>query len=314
MKKIIKKYSFLIGLAIFGLIITRLDLSQLTDIFAEINYLYLLLAIAILPPLLAIKAYRWNYLKKKQKIYYSFKESFLIYNVGFYIGMITPARFGEIIKVIYLKKDNHNTGQSLASVVLDRIFDVVFLLFFGSLGMIFFIRLFKEQIVFIFLFLLFIIILLLLIKSKWHKVFMKKFFYLIVPTKYQKSWKLYHQDFISSIKNYKVKNYIYAFVITFFSWIAYYVMAYFSAKSIDINEISFFVIAVTATISALATMLPISILGLGTREASIILVFSIFGISPETALSFSFLILFLNILTALIGFASWVIKPIPISN
>lgn len=309
-----KKYSFLIGIVIFILIISRLDLHELILVLNDINYFYLFLGFLLSFPILTIKVYRWNYLMKKQNINYSFKDSFLMYGTGMYIGIITPGRLGELSKIAFLKKNN-SLGKSTVSVVVDRLTDLIFLLFFGYFGFFLFFSLFKNLILILTLILVFSLILLItFLKTNIIKFLLKKMLNLIIPAKYQKSWKINFQDFINELKIYKLKNYLFIFLITAFSWFIYYFQTYLLAKSIGINNLSFLFISIAVTIAGLVTLLPISILGIGTRDVTLIGLFNAFSINQETTVSFSFLILLIGILTGLACSICWLIKPIQFSK
>ena len=310
-----KKYSFLIGLIIFVFIVTRLDFDKLLLVLIEINHLYFILGFLLLFPILITKAYRWNYLKKKQNISYSLKDSFLMYGAGMYLGILTPGRLGEISKILYLKNDRYSIGKSSVGVILDRMSDLLFLLIFSYLGMFFFFSLFRDFILLLTFSLIFILILLIIfLRTNLIQLSFKKIFNLIVPLKYQKSWKLNFQDFINDLKIYKSKDYLFISLITVFSWLIYYLQMFFLAKSINITNIPFLYLSIAVAIAGLLTILPISVLGMGTRDAVLILFFSIFLIPNETTVSFSMLILLMSVLMALIGLACWLIKPIQISN
>ena len=310
-----KKYSFLIGLIIFIFIIARLDFNKLILILYKINYLYLFLSFLLLFPILIIKAYRWNYLKKKQLIIYNLKDSFLMYGTGIYFGILTPGRLGDLIKVIYLKNNQCSLGKSLVSVILDRLSDLFFLIFFGYLGMFLFFPSFQNFILlFTFILIPGLIILIIFLRSKLIQLILKKIFDFITPVKYQKSWKINFQDFINNFKIYKFRNYLFVFLITAFSWFIYYFQAYLLTKSIGINNLSFLFISIAVTIAGLVALLPVSILGIGTRDTILIGFFSIFYINQEVTVAFSFLILLMSVLMGLIGFFCWLIKPIHISK
>jgi len=108
MSKILKKYSFLIGIIIFILILNKLEFREIINIFDKINFYYFSSAVLLLIPLLLIKAYRWNYIKKTQGIIFSIKDSFLINNISLAIGFITPGRLGELTKILYLKNKKYS--------------------------------------------------------------------------------------------------------------------------------------------------------------------------------------------------------------
>jgi uncharacterized protein (TIRG00374 family) len=264
--------------------------------------------------MLAAKGLRWNYLKKKQGIVYSFKDSFLMYTAGMYIGILTPGRLGEITKALYLKKDGHSMGKSLVGAVLDRIIDLFFLLIFVFLGALFFLADYKKQvmifagglIVAIFLFMIFLKIGLI----NW---FLNKIFIILVPKKYRDSWKTNFQDFINDFKIYNLKDYIYILVITVISWILYYLQMYVLAKGININ-VSFFYLSLSITVAGFITLIPISISGIGTRDAALILMLTPFSIDKSRVIAFSALVFLMSIVIALTGLICWLIKPIRFKN
>jgi len=313
--KFIKKYSFLIGLIIFIFIVVRLDFNELIIVLSKANFFYLFGAFLLLFPILITKAYRWNYLKKRQGINYSLKESILMYGSGMYIGIITPGRLGDFSKIAYLKNNQCSFGKSAVSVILDRIIDLLFLLILGYLGLFLFFSFFKNLILISTIILIFsLIILIVFLKINSFKLFLEKLFNLIIPSKYQKSWKINLQDFINGLKIYKTKDYLFILLITGLSWLFYYLQAFILTRSIGISNISFLYISICITIVGLVNLLPISILGLGTRDALLILLFSTFSISQETIIGFSFLILLIAILMGLICFTCWLIKPIQLSK
>ncbi len=310
----IKKYSFVIGLIIFVLILFKLDLLKLINILNKINYFYFGLACLMLILLIITKSYRWNYLKKKQIINYSFKDSFLMYNTGLFLGILTPGRLGDLSKILYLKNDNYSLGKSSVSVILDRLSDLLFLIVFGYLGMFLFFSFFQNLVIILtIIFILIPVLMFVFFKNNLIQIFLKKIFNSLIPLKYQKSWQLNFQDFIKNLKYYKFKEYFSVFLITLLSWLIYYSQMFFLAKSIGITNISPLYLSISVTITAFVILLPISFLGLGTREATLIFLFSFFSISKELSVSFSLLMLSMTLLSALIGLICWFIKPIHIS-
>ncbi|MBL7148208.1 MAG: flippase-like domain-containing protein [Nanoarchaeota archaeon] len=314
MKKIIEKYSFLIGLFILTIIIYRLDFSALYFCFKKINYLPLIPAVFLTLPLIFIKSWRWNYLKKIQGINYSLIDSFLMYGIGMAIGSFTPGRLGEISKIGYLKNDGYSIGQSLVSVIIDRLSDLFFLITFGYFGIIFLFG-FSEKITSVFSIIIFIIIILaFIVKKQFIRQLIKKIFSILIPLRYQKTWKVNFQDLLNGIKKYRPKNYFYFFLITLFSWIIYYIQIYFFAKSTHLDIIPPIYLIITITVSSLITLLPLSFLGIGTRETTLIILFSSFNINTETIVLFSQLILLDYLLIGIIGAIFWKIKPLPLKQ
>ena len=310
----IKKYSFLVGFFLLIFVIYRLDLEAFFLALKKINYSLLILAMLLTLPIILCKAWRWNYLKKNQGINYKLSGSFLMYGVSMAIGLLTPGRIGEVSKIAYLKNDGCSTGQSLVSVVMDRLLDLLFLMFFGYLGIIFFFGFF-EKITLIYSIIIFSIIgLVFIIKKRLYYKLIKKIFSIIIPQKYQKLWRIHFRDFFNGIKSYSKKNYFYCFLITLFSWLIYYLQIYLFAKSIWLIKIPFIYLAIAVTVSGFITLLPVSFLGIGTRETTLILLLSPLAINPERIILLSELILLDFLVIGIIGAISWIFKPLPLAQ
>jgi len=256
-----------------------------------------------------IKALCWNYIKRRQGIKYSLKDSLIMYWSGMSAGFITPGRIGELTKALYLKKDGYSFGKSFVSVFLDRVSDLFFLGLFVTIGLFFLFIDITKQIYFILLIVfLMAIIIISAIKKKWLNRVLKSFFRVIIPNEYKNSWETNSQEFLNDIKTYNIKNYLIIFLITLFSYSFYYLQMYLLAKGCNLN-IPFLYLAFSLTVAGLITLLPISVSGIGTRDAALILLFSSFAISTEQVITFSSLIVLTSLFTMIIGIFAWIIKP-----
>jgi len=309
----LRKYSYFFGIFLFVIILAKTDLESILVNIKNVKLSYLVFAALFSFPVLLVKSYCWNYLKKRQNINYSLKDSFLMYGVGLYIGSVTPGRVGELSRALYLKKDGYSFGKSMVSLVLDRLADVIFLLLFLLFGLLFFFNFFHQQIlIFIIIIIFLLIIFFINLKSNLIKSLLRKMFYVIIPNKHQKSWKVNLQDFIDDIKIYKFKNYLIVFFLTAFSWFFSYIQIFIVAKSVGIINVPFLLLSVIFTILSFINLIPISILGIGTRETALIFFLNPFIISKEQIIVFSSLILAMYLFNALIGLICWLIKPISI--
>jgi len=308
-KKIIKRYYFLIGLIILAIIFSQLNFADLLKSFQKINYYLLALGISLVIPSVLIKSWRWNYLKKSQGIKYQLLDSFLIYNVGFLLGGVTPSQVGELAKVYYLKKGGLSYGKATVSIIIDRVFDIFYFLIFGYLGIIFVLKDLRNEInLFYFISLILLLIIIIILKLGWHKMLFNKIFCYFVPENYQKKLHLNFNDFISDLKLLTLKNYFIAFLITVLAWLLYYLQMEIFALSLGL-EIPIINLAVAVTITGLVSLLPISILGIGTREATLILLLQPFYSNISIIIIFSQLILVANLVGYLLGAVSWLFLP-----
>lgn len=311
LKKLSRYWYILIGLLIFLYILFyKIDLTEVSKILIQANLFYIGLAALLVLLMILVQPIRWNYLKKAQNINYPLKDSFFIYNIGFFLSTITPGRVGDLVKVFYLKNDGYSTGKSLVSIILDRLADIVFLLFLGYLSIFFFFKdLRKDLLLFTFLGLIILALIIISQRNGNFKKLIDKILGFIIPSKYKKSWHLNCQDFIDDFKGYNLKNYLVISLITVVSWFFYYSSMFFLAKSIGL-EVPFIFFVLSVTLATLATLMPVSILGLGTRDAVLLLLFSSLGINPEITISFSTLYLLMLLMANFIGFLSWLKKPL----
>lgn len=306
----LKKYSFLLGLILFVIILSKLNPAEILRNIKEINPWFLLLANLLLFPALIVKAYCWNYIKSKQGINYSLKDSFLMYCSGLYVGLLTPGRIGEAVKALYLKKDGYSLGKSLTSVFLDRLSDLVFLLAFVCLGSLFFLTLLKKQFLILILGLIVLVgLLIIALKTKFARWFLNKIFIAFVPTKHRQLCKINFQDFINDLKIYNPKSYLVIMSITALFWFIYFFQMYILAQGAGIH-ISPYYLSVVVTIVGLVTIVPASISGIGTRDAALIIFLSPLLVPKEQIIVFSALILLMSLFEVLIGLICWFIKPL----
>jgi uncharacterized protein (TIRG00374 family) len=308
--KFIKKYIFLLGLLVFVIILFTSDIENIFRSIRHVHFQYLALGAIIAIPILLTKAIAWNYLKKRQGMKYKLKDSFLMYCSGSYVGLITPGKIGELARTFYLKKDGYAFGKSLVSSILDRFYDIAVLLIL-SLGIsLFSLTVFGGEIL---TFALGIIILalvfILLVKIDFVKWILNKILYILIPKNYQNSWKINFQEFVDGFKTYKIKDYLTVFIINIISWSFYYLQMGIIAKSANIN-IPLLHIIISVTIASLVTLIPVSIFGIGTRDAALILLLTPFAIPVDKIIVFSTLILLMSLTAGLIGLICWIIKPI----
>ena len=305
-EKIKKNWYHFIGMLIFLYIIFyKIDFIKIKNIIFKANLNFIILAIVLTFIMLLIQVWRWNYLKKIQNINYRFRDSFLIYGAGMYFGIITPGRLGDLIKIIYLKQGGHSTGKSAVSVIADRLADLIFLLTIGYLSMLFFAKFFIFEIIIISVIILLILIVILFLKNDLFKKSINKIFLWFIPEKYKQALVLNIQDLKVDFKIYKLNNYFVLFILTALAWIFYYLQMFFLAKSIYLT--------MSVTIAAIVTLIPISIYGLGTRDAALLFLFSLIGIGSEKTITLSLLILFVSLFYGLIGLFCWLKKPLKIN-
>lgn len=309
--KISKKWLSLVGIVLFLVIILKIGLSDVVNVLKTADLTFILLAIIVVFFSIIVKGIKWNELIKAYKIKYPLRKSMVAWIVGFALGIVTPGRVGDLFRAVYLKKDeNISLGKSLVTVIIDRVFDLVVLFILAFLGLFFLLKSFSIEFNIIFAIALAFICFLggiyMLTKKKYVHYILRPIFRKFVPEKFKYKIKISFHDFYDNFIYFKKAKWpvLTCFLLTIVTWLFMLLEAYFLMLSLNISiDFSFFVLVLPVTF--LLELVPVSIMGIGTRDAALIFFFSLISLSAATAVSFSFLLLFVNSLVAIVGAVFW---------
>jgi uncharacterized protein (TIRG00374 family) len=107
-----------------------LKLSEFWEAVKQANYWWLLPGIAVYFVGVWVRAWRWHYLLGPIKKIPT-KNMFPITTIGYMGNNIYPARAGEVLRAVILKrKEGVSVSASLATIIVERIFDGVVMLAF----------------------------------------------------------------------------------------------------------------------------------------------------------------------------------------
>lgn len=262
------KYFKLLGIALFIYILSQLDYKIVVETVLKLNIFYLFLYAVSFFTFFILKAYRWhliqNYFSKPLK----FSENFWVIIETLYLSFVTPGRFGDIARAWIIKKYfNIDKKDTILAYIFDRIQDVLFLIIFTLYGLLVVIKIKISSFIYIGLI---AFIFLYLFKNRILNLIKSKF---ILIENIQQT------DF-----GFEVKIFAINIVVFFF----YFLQLYFLAKAMHLDISYSFVIALVS-ISAIATLIPISVNGLGVREGVFIYLLSTINISKEAAVILSLL-------------------------
>lgn len=298
-----------IGALIFIVILTKIDFSKITEAFLTTNLFYCLGGLALTLPVVGLNAIRWQKILSILNIRYSLKDCFAVYSIGLYMGLLTPGKLGDFIKVLYLAKEKFSVQRSLISVVGDRVFDFIALLVFGITGMAVFFKDSLHSSFYLTVSILIVgIVLYITYCRKRGTTLLARMANSLVPKKYKDSMKI--NNLLTDLKLlFKGKNAICLSVLTLVKWSIFFLLSYILVLSLGI-DISFLNATMSIAVASMAVVLPISIAGIGTRDAALILLFSKLGLSLEKAVAFSLLHLSISVLMVIIGFVFWMQRPL----
>jgi uncharacterized protein (TIRG00374 family) len=120
----------LISLAFLYFALRGLEFGEFWEILKEANYWWLLPGIGMYFLAVWVRAWRWHYLLRPIKAIPP-RTMFPIVAIGYMGNNIYPARAGEVLRAVVLKiKENVPISASLATIIVERVFDGVVMLAF----------------------------------------------------------------------------------------------------------------------------------------------------------------------------------------
>ena len=307
-----KKYIKYLGIVVLLIILAKIDVNKLLQILVNVNLIFLVTAIILNIPQLFLKSLRWNRLLLIQGINYSKITSFLTYMSSLYIGFVTPGRLGEFIKAVYLKSDKGiSLSKGMSSVLVDRLFDLYLLIILGLIGIWKFDILGKLSNTSLFLLIIFVLFPLIILNKQLMGKVIGLIYKFVIKKKAQLRDKIEErfEDFYNGINQLINLKLIFSAFLTCLSYSVFFIQCYLIAIAMGIS-INFITITLFMAISNLISFIPISISGLGTRDAILIYLFSLIDLNPELAVSYAFLVFItFFVCGGLMGGVAWLIRP-----
>jgi uncharacterized protein (TIRG00374 family) len=302
----------LIGVAMFIVIVANIDVALVLAPLRSLRLEWLALYVLFFALSLLAKILRWNVVLKAQRAHLTRGRVASIALVASFLGSVTPGRVGEVSKIAYLQQEQMSLAKAAVSVVLDRLYDIAFLCLFGVIGMAYFSSYFLpdiEALIFVAVLVSVMVVFVFLLRRRiWD--LMKALTRRIVSTEtyngLAQGWDVFRSELIAASRRTMWAMAGYSIVAHGFFFGQIYVLA----LGFGLN-LPFIYVSLCLALSSLVALLPISIGGLGTREAIFIGLLGKISVPPESALLLSFtdgvvLGLSLAALSALI--ASWYLK------
>lgn len=132
--KALKSWKFWFGLIISALslylVLRKIDYAQLWSELSSANYWWILPGVGVYFIGLWVRAWRWHYLLRPLKVIPT-RTMFPIVTIGYAGNNIFPARAGEVVRAVILKrKEGVPFSASFATIIVERVFDGIVMLAF----------------------------------------------------------------------------------------------------------------------------------------------------------------------------------------
>jgi len=258
----------------------RLDLEHVATRLATADLVFVAGAMLAFPALIVLKSLRWALLIRETGHRYPVRSCIRSYFAGFALGVITPGRLGEFAKATYLRAEiGADLGAAIRTVIADRIYDLLFLCSFGSVGYLNLVYVW-PRFAWVAQFLAFHLCIVIAVFA-----FLRISRRLTVDSaslrRFKELMEQVAQDFrgVTSLWNW---------LLTVLAYGLYFAMCYLLLLAIGIR-VPFLTTCFIMGCMSLAMLLPISIAGFGPREATLVFLLGNQGVSAEAAVSFALL-------------------------
>ncbi|HEX9090850.1 MAG TPA: lysylphosphatidylglycerol synthase transmembrane domain-containing protein [Anaerolineales bacterium] len=129
-----KRWQFWFGILISAiflyLVLRKIDYTQLWQVLKAANYWWLIPGVMVYFVALWARSWRWHYLLRPLKAIPT-TSMFPIVTMGYAGNNIFPARAGEVVRAVILKrKQGVPISASLATIIVERVFDGIVMLAF----------------------------------------------------------------------------------------------------------------------------------------------------------------------------------------
>lgn len=255
----------LLGIGLFIYILTTVDLEALWMNIRKVNSLYLIYGILFQLLLLFLKAFRWHILNSGTLGPAGINQSLGEFFESYAIGVITPGRMGELVKAGHARERNRIMETGIR-VVVERGFDLgIFVMLAGLSIFLAFTELAASLIGILFLITGALVIALAIIFMRSEKAtnligaFLNKIPWLKLGLQLS-----FHRR-SGSIQ-------LLVVALSLASNLSYFISCYLLALGLSFEQ-GFWYISGAVAIAGLLNMLPVTVMGLGTREATFLLLF-----------------------------------------
>jgi glycosyltransferase 2 family protein len=296
---LMRNWRFWVGLIISAIFLYfafhKVDLHQVLIAFKAVRVWYLVLALVIYFLGLWVRAYRWKLLINPVKQIPN-TRLFPILIIGYMANNILPLRMGDIYRAYLLgKKEKISKSASLATIVVERLFDGISMLIFLVIGLLALQSLFSnwERTVLLFSSIILLGMLVVLLLIIWFRSFAEPIIHWFTkwfPARFAAKLQRWSSAFLDGLAVLKSGPLILSVLFySILSWIIEAVMYYLIAISISMNLPSYAAPIILA-VSNLGMMIPSSPGAVGTFEFFAANSATLFTGNPAVSLSYAILV------------------------
>ncbi len=281
----------LIGVLLFVWILRRVDFEALVAELLRTDTRLFAASFGVMIASYAVKVLRWHILSQYAGATVGLAESWKNYNIGIFLGTITPAKVGEFGRIVHLRRAGLSMKRAVSIAILDRISDTVVILSMAPMAFL----IFTEQSH--------------TIRILTAGLFIFGTLCIVIHFALRSRRLLSWIGHITQIPVGLLASQ--TLLLSSLAWALYFFWAILIARSVGIDLPAPVLIA-AFTVAGILSLLPIAPAGLGTRDAALLAILLPYGISTHQIVSLSILMFMSILLGSMIG-AWYFFRPNPVT-
>jgi glycosyltransferase 2 family protein len=268
-------------------------------------------AILLNVPVVHCKVERWRSLLSARRYHYPLPRSYVAVLASACLGAITPGHVGDVMRVQYARRDlDVPYTEGVASTLVDRFCDLYVLAGIVALGTVHLAHALNATLAY----------------ASWAAVALA----VLAPTslllkgpaelfarllrRATERWHTRVTALLESMRGMIPRALLVAVPLTVVAYVVSYFQGWVLARAAHI-ELDYVNVASLLATTSLLGLMPISVSGVGVREAFLALVFPALGLERAQGVALGLLVLVCNYLAIVVaGFIAWQVAPPPVSE
>jgi uncharacterized protein (TIRG00374 family) len=304
----------LLGPIFFIFLILRVvDPKATVNIIRTIKPEFAIASLLLFVVVNAALTFRWWVICQRVGMGVAFKELFQVYYISWFLSIIPFAAISPISKFIYLKDEGKPNDITAVSITLDKLFDIIGLMFFSLFGIIYFPQsFFKDLHLWIyFAGMAFLVMAIFVFGSRIWNI-LKELLRRYSSKKIQKFGDGLQLSLTKFWSEFDITFFSLLLGISIIIGLLRSLILYLLAISLNI-QVSFGLIIACRALFGIVNVVPITVSGLGTRDAILLPALSLSGVSKEFALALGFVAFLWTLCSKITGIIFWIKRPLPLS-
>jgi uncharacterized protein (TIRG00374 family) len=292
----------LLGPVLLVVFIWNADLGELWNTLSTARLWPIVWSLLLLPPFLVIKSWRWIRLLREMQLELPLPLASALYMVGIFYGATTPGQAGDLLKAVYLRERGLPMAPAMLSVVIDRLFDLLVMAALATIGIFALSRILPPEMqnALVILMAVGLVALTVVLVARGPRQWvLTTILPRIAPvlTERLHRWNSelgslsLHPRLLVEVSLASLLSACFTFLRLWLLFLA-----------LGLSAVPLHVVVGVSALIAVLQVLPISIAGVGVRDAALIAALQPYGYSVEQALTLSALFLLLNIEHIIVGF------------